>query len=57
MARTNAKCRQNAKFRNVTADEANIYYRAVKASYTTNNFCKSQDNLSYSKQEKPELKL
>lgn len=26
----NAVCRQNAKFRNVTAEETNIYHRAVK---------------------------
>jgi len=52
MARTNAKCMQNAKYRNVTADEANIYYRAVKAWYIINNLFKSQDYLSYSKQAK-----
>lgn len=52
MARTKAKCRQNAQFRNVTADDANIYYRTVQARYIINNLCKSQDNLSYSKQAK-----
>jgi hypothetical protein len=31
LARTNAICRQNAKFRNVTLDETNIYHRAIKA--------------------------
>jgi hypothetical protein len=37
-------------------DETNIYHRAIKAWYITNNLGKSQDNLSYSEYAKTWIK-